>query len=160
MTLERAYLHALRVLAERTKASRVRWIIIGSASLAVQGVHIRPRDIDILTDMRGAFEFNTLLKDYENTPVRFSRSEIFESYFGIFKIEGVIVEVMGDLKMRYGNLWASLAELRVPKFVEIDGLRLPVAELHHQLASYEALNRKTDNKKVAELRKLVLGKSY
>src|SRR5207247_9560169 len=132
MTLERAYLHALRVLAERTKASRVRWIIIGSASLAVQGVHIRPRDIDILTDMRGAFEFNTLLKDYENTPVRFSRSEILESYFGIFKIEGVIVEVMGELKMRYGNQWTSKAGLEVRKFDEIDGLNLPVVKFQYQ----------------------------
>lgn len=154
MAISESFDAALSTISERLSLTKVRWVIIGSTSLALQGVSVQPNDIDILTDKSGALKINRKLKDYQFRPVRFSRTTSFESYFGSFVIGGVTVEVMGDLRIKYGGLWVALSgRLDCPVVVERNTMRLPVAPIAEQLASYEKLGRLTDARKVEEIRR-------
>jgi len=143
----------LKLIESKLRGSGVRWVLAGSVSLALQGVNVSPNDIDILTDKEGAFEINRIFKDYEVKPVRFRRSRFFQSYFGEFEIEGVKVEVMGDLKELVKGEWRSLSQrLSTSRIIEVEGIKLPVSPLEDQLKSYQALRRKKNSSKIQRIR--------
>ena len=143
----------LKLIESKLRGSGVRWVLAGSVSLALQGVNVSPNDIDILTDKEGAFEINRIFKDYEVKPVRFRRSRFFQSYFGEFEIEGVKVEVMGDLKELVKGEWRSLSwRLSTSRIIEVEGIKLPVSPLEDQLKSYQGLRRKKNSSKIQRIR--------
>jgi SAM-dependent methyltransferase len=149
----------LKIINRKLKNQKIKWVLVGSTSLALQGVKIKPKDIDILTDKEGAFRVNKLFKNYEVKPVEFGRlkiggKELFESYLGKFKIKGVKVEIMGNLKEKLGRKWIYLHKgLKSPKIIEFQGMRLPVSPLKEQLKSYSRLGRKKDFIRVKKIKK-------
>lgn len=154
--VERRIIEALKVVYAKFKDEEIRWVLIGTTSLALQGLDIVIRDIDILTDRAGAFMIGELLREYEVKPVEFGRSGIFESYYGVFEIEDCIVEVMGELKERIGEGWLSaIQRLDCPKIVQIEGMGIPVSSLEEQLMAYERLGRKGDLASIEKIRQVL-----
>lgn len=145
-------IEALRIIDQKLKDQKIKWVLVGSTSLALQGVKIKPKDIDILADKEGAFKLNELLKEYEIKPIKFSSSELFESYLGELKINEIKVEVMGNLKERIDNKWCSLSKRLIPKIIKIGELKIPVSSLEEQLAAYEKFGRKKDSIKIQKIK--------
>jgi hypothetical protein len=73
---------ALRIICDKLTQRDIRWVLMVSTSLALQGVNITPLDIDILTDKNGAYEINELLKSYEVQPVEYRQLRRLRSYLG------------------------------------------------------------------------------
>jgi hypothetical protein len=143
---------ALKLVCKEMETSNVRWVLAGSLSLALQGVKVEPNDIDLLTDRRGAFRINAILKKYEKKEVTYSETEKVSSFLGIFEIQGVKVEVMGAYRERQGARWVSLSKrLENPRIIGIDGVRIPVSPIEDQLASYRRSKRPKDVEKVEEI---------
>jgi hypothetical protein len=135
-------LAALKIINEKLKSRKIRWVLAGTTGLALQGVEISPNDIDILTDKEGALKINELLKEYEVKPVKFRRSKIFESYFGKFKISNVEVDVIGNLRVKLSNRWKSVELLS--NTVEMDGTKIRVYPIREALKAYRIMKRKKD----------------
>ena len=145
-------LEVLRFLSQELRKANVRWVLEGSLSLALQGVHTEPRDIDILTDRQGAFKTNEILKKYEEKQVEYSENDKLASYLGIFKINDVKVEVKGAYKEKEGDQWVKLSNrLEKPRIIEVDGFRVPVTPLEEQLVSYKRSTRRGDIEKIHEI---------
>jgi hypothetical protein len=126
--------------------------LAGSLSLALQGVNVEPHDIDLLTDRQGAFRINAMLKKYEKKKVDYSETEKVSSFFGVFEMQGVKVEVMGDYRERQSTKWVSLSKrLANPKIIKVDGIRIPVSPLEDQLVSYRRSKRPKDGEKVRKI---------
>jgi hypothetical protein len=121
-------MQALKLLCKSLETSGVRWVLGGSLSLALQGVDVKPHDIDLLTDRQGAFRINAILKEYEKKKVTYSETEKVSSSFGVFEIQDVKVEVMGNYREKQGTKWVDLSEILAdPRIIEIDGMRIPVS---------------------------------
>jgi len=152
---------ALKLVCKDLETSNVRWVLAGSLSLALQGVKVEPNDIDLLTDRRGAFRINAILKKYEKKEVTYSETEKVSSFLGIFEIQGVKVEVMGAYRERQGTRWVSLSKrLENPRIIGIDGVRIPVSPIEDQLASYRRSKRPKDVEKVEEISQSARGLKF
>jgi len=150
--IENKLLTALKLLTKKLEGKNIKWIVVGSLSLALQGVKIKPKDIDILTNRKGAYRINSILKEYEVKPVKFEKSKIFSSYLGKFRIKKVKVEVMGNLKARVNGKWVSLmSRLKHPQYVKIKNAKIPVSRLEEQLKVYAKIKR---NKNPVRVRKI------
>lgn len=154
--VSKKFIKVLKIITQKLKNQKIKWVLIGSTSLALQGVKVKQKDIDILTNKKDVFKINKLLKHYEIHPVKFGSFEIFESYFGEFKIENIKVEVIADLKVKLGNKWTS-KRLPSQKTLEIDGMKITVLPLSEELKAYERLGRKKDFTKIKKI-KLALKK--
>ncbi len=140
---------ALKVIVERLEKHNIEWVLAGTLSLALQGVNIEPKDVDILTNAEDALKTNLVFKDFLVREVSFSRYDLFESYFGEFNIFGVKVEVMGDLREKIGGEWLVLNDrLGNVEFVKVDSFFVPVPPLQDQLVAYEKLGREKDVEKI------------
>ncbi|NQT85087.1 hypothetical protein HQ563_18880 [bacterium] len=137
------YVGVLRKLHVRLNEAGVKWVVTGSVSFAIQGLPVEPNDIDIQTDRAGAYEIERLFSEFVTKRVAFSSTEKIRSHFGALLMDGIEVEIMGDLQKRLGDgTWEPPLDLnRHKRFVEAGGMRIPVLSLEYEYEAYLKLGR-------------------
>ena len=143
MKIDPTYLDALRKIYTRLKASDVNWVVTGSLGFALQKVPVTPHDIDLQTDEAGAYEIERLFSEHVIRKVAFSCVENIRSHFGALVIDGITVEIMGDISKRLEDgTWEEPVDLeRYKQFVEIKGMQVPVLSLEYESQAYLKLGR-------------------
>jgi hypothetical protein len=125
------------------------WALMGSLASVLQGMpDYVPPDIDLVTTMRGAYAMEKGIATIGKTvrPVSLSTAGPYTSYFGVFDVKGVKVEVMGDLiiacedgSLRAEDHWSRWSErVRVLHFRK---LHIPVVPLEWQIVANALLTR-------------------
>jgi Aminoglycoside-2''-adenylyltransferase len=125
------------------------WALVGSTASVLQGFpNYRPPDIDLATTMEGAYVMSRCIGNAGNVirPVRYSVRPPYSSYFGIFEVLGVKVEVMGDLVIRcadgvidVSDHWARWSD--TVRICQLDDLHIPVVPLEWQIIANAMLGR-------------------
>ena len=141
--IEAQYLVALREICSHLKDCQAVWVITGSLGMALQGVDLIVHDIDIQTDRHGAFEIESRFPERVVEPVRCSQSERIRSYFGRLEMNGVKVEIMGDLQKRIDEKsWEEPVRVEAyQSWVTHDGMQIPVLSLEYEHQAYLKLGR-------------------
>ncbi|MFA4700940.1 nucleotidyltransferase domain-containing protein [Pyrococcus kukulkanii] len=136
------HLQVLRKLYDRLKDSGIVWAVTGSLGFALQGVPVEPHDIDIQTDRGGAYKIERLFSEFVIEPVKLKESEKIKSHFGVLRIDGIRVEIMGDIQKKVGNEWEPPVDVkRYRRFVKIEGMEVPVLDLEYEYQAYLKLGR-------------------
>ncbi|GAH37169.1 unnamed protein product [marine sediment metagenome] len=137
------YLKALRNINARLNNTSVNWAVTGSVGFALQGVPVEPNDIDIQTDKRGAYEIERHLSEFVTKRVKFSSTERIRSYFVELMIDGIKVEIMGDIQKRLEDgSWENPVDLEYHKrVVEVEGMKVSVLSLEYEYQAYMKLGR-------------------
>ena len=141
------------------------WALMGSLASVLQGMpDYTPPDIDLVCTAHGAYEMEGCLVQQGTTlrAVSLSTSGPYTSHFGIFEINGVKVEVMGDLiiKCDDGSLhaedhWSKWSQrVRVLHFRD---MHIPVVPLEWQIVANALLRRP---ERVAGCAKQLLAAGY
>ncbi len=151
------YFKVLRKLNSRLNDTKVNWAVTGSLSLMLQGLQIEPKDIDIKTNESGVYEIEKCFSEFVTKKVIFSIDEKICSHFGVLMIEGVKVEIMGDVQMRHENgTWEQPLDITAYKrIVEVEGMQIPVLPLEYEYKAYLKLGR---FERVELLKKVLIGK--
>jgi hypothetical protein len=141
--IETQYLAALCKIYSRLKDCRAVWVITGSLGMALQGIDLEVHDIDIQTDRHGAFEIESKFPENIIEPVYYSPSERIRSYFGKLEIEGIQVEIMGDIQKRIDEkTWEEPVQVEhYQRWINIDGMQIPVLSLEYEYQAYLKLGR-------------------
>ena len=141
--IDARYINVLSKIYRKLEKKPVNWVVTGSLGFALQGLPVRPNDIDIQTDETGAYEVERLFVQRVTEPVKVREEKKMRSHFGVLNIDGVRVEIMGDIrkKTETGD-WGDPVELdRFKEYVEISGMRVPVLSLSYEYRAYLALGR-------------------
>ncbi len=139
----RGHIRALQKLYEKLHDSDVNWVVTGSLAMALQGVPVDVHDIDIQTDEAGTYEIERLFSESITRKVSFSTTEKIRSHYGALAIDGIEVEIMGDIQKRMpDDSWEEPVDIdRHKTFVEVDGMRVPVLTLEYEYSAYQHLGR-------------------
>jgi|SRR5579872_1713189 len=134
---------ALRHVAGCLASTDILWVVTGSAGFALQGVPVEVHDLDIQTDAAGAYAIAQRFAKHIVQPVSFAVADRIRSHFGVLEIEGLRVELMGDIaKRRPDGSWDDPVPLaRYRRFVAFDELRIPVLDLAYEAQAYRQLGR-------------------
>ena len=141
--IDMSYSKAMRRIYRSLHDKPVNWVVTGSFSFALQGVPVTPDDIDLQADLAGALAIEQHLLKYVVRKVKFSTNEKIRSHFGELLINGVKVEIMGDIqKRREDGSWEKPVDLEPYKqFVEFRGMTIPVLALEYEYEAYMKLGR-------------------
>ena len=126
---------ALREIASTLNAAGLSYKVVGGASLALHGLPLPVRDIDIETDAAGAYRFQELFAGQVSQPVALGSTELYRSHFGRFDFAGVLVEVIGDNQRREGTDWAPTRAL-TEEVIDLDGVPVRVSWLEEETLAY------------------------
>jgi hypothetical protein len=159
-TIPPELVHTLATIQDLSSRNNVRWVLVGSLSLAIQGVKVPANDIDIATDEEGAFRLGELLQEFVIRPIVWTEGAEFASYFGQFALKGVSVEVMGNFHAWEGGRWVDLScRLDDPVLATVQDFQVPVSRLEDQLASYKNSRRDKDRFKADAIESALRGAS-
>ncbi len=134
--IDPTFLNVLRQLYARLSATNINWAVTGSLCFALQGVPVdEVHDIDLQSDEAGVYEIERLFADNVIRKVTLSTSSNIRSHFGALLIDGVKVELMGDIEKRPNDDadWDDPVDLnRVKRHVQVDEMRVPVLDLEYE----------------------------
>ena len=145
---------------KKLKNKNIDWVIVGTASLALQGMDLRPADIDIFTTKNGAFEIFDALKEYGVQEIGHSvgPAGTLYSWFGKLKINDLIVEINGDPESRSRDGgWIKSKALSRKGYIRINNHEIPILPIKAEL---EEVENPEKLKREKDLRKIQLIKEY
>jgi hypothetical protein len=138
------HLRVLRRVCAALRDGGVTWVLTGSMGLALRGVPLTPGDIDIQTDEAGAYEIERRLAGFVTEPVAYGAAPHIRSHYGKLKIDGVQVEIMGDIQRHLDrDEWSPVADLgALVEHVTIEeDMQVPVLPLAYEHRAYLELGR-------------------
>ena len=138
------FLHALREIHRRMAETDVVWVVTGSLGLAIKGIPVTPHDIDIQTDRTGVEAFARLFAEEMVEAPYFRESAHTRSWFAVFEIGGVTVEVMGDVQHRdEDGFWEEPPNLEANRlFIQVADMSLPTLSLVFEEDAYRRMGRR------------------
>ena len=141
--IEDQHLNTLRKIYTRLEDNKVNWVITGSLGMALQGMTVDVHDIDIQTDKDGAYEIERRFSEYIVKPVSYIISERIRSHLGELEIDGIKVEIMGDIQKRSEDqVWEDPVKVELYKcWIGINGIQIPVLSLEYEYQAYLKLGR-------------------
>jgi len=135
---------ALKIVIEKLKG--LNYALIGSVNLYIQGIDLESRDIDILTNPDEIKKIVEILKEYQTKEMYFDKSEGRNSYRTFFEINGVEIEVLGNVD----NMSRSKDSLDKKILIKYKDIEIPCISLEDELEVYRKMDRKDKVKLVKE----------
>ncbi len=137
------HLQALHTLYERLNHTEIHWAITGSLGFALHGIPVAVHDIDVQTDREGVYLIERCFADCVVRPVEFCTTERIRSHFGMLCVDGVKVEIMGDIQKRLPDgEWDEPPDLPAyTKRLLVEGMSVPVLTLVYEHEAYLRLGR-------------------
>lgn len=114
--------------------------LTGGTAVALQGVPIPVKDVDIEMDAQGIYQFQQIFSSRAIQPVAYVEGQLYRSHFGRFDIDGVIVEVMADLEWHYEQGWKPVGT-RYMNTVHVEGVPVQVTWLEEETLAYQRRGR-------------------
>ena len=141
--VEKEYLRVLKKILGRLHGSDIPWAITGSLGFALQGVPVKPHDIDVQTDREGAYEIERLLSEFVIERVHFVSAERIRSHLGVLSVDGIKVEIMGGIEKRNAaGEWQPVDDLRrYIRVAVVENVKIPVLSLQYEYEAYMQLGR-------------------
>ncbi|MDP1714298.1 MAG: hypothetical protein Q8L41_06080 [Anaerolineales bacterium] len=133
----------LVLLIEKIHPAELPWALTGSAGLRLQGVDISVNDLDLQTDAQTIYVLEQKLAEFMKVPVHVWESEHTLSHHGQAEINGLQVELLGDMRHRsLAGIWEPAVEIAsVCVWVNWRELQVPVISLKHEALAYEKMGR-------------------
>lgn len=135
----------IKIYPELTNPARkpINWAVTGSLGMALHGMQMEIHDIDLQTDKEGAYEIERRLVTSLVKLVHFKASERIRSYFGVFEVGGIKIEIMGDMQhLNDDQKWdAQVAIESCRDWVDLEGMHIPVMTLEHEAEAYLKMGR-------------------
>jgi S-adenosylmethionine-dependent methyltransferase len=125
----------LTEIAARLETARVPYKIVGGTAIALHGVRVPVRDIDIETTTAGAYRFQELFSEQVVQPVGLSDNGSNRSHFGRFDFDGLSVEVMGDIERLQDGEWRPTGNLTESRLT-LQGQMVRVSWLEEETLAY------------------------
>jgi hypothetical protein len=156
LDLPEQHTHVLSLLVRRVPPTEYLWALTGSAGLRLQGVDLSVHDLDLQTDAKNVFLLERELAEFMKIPVHIWEMEHTLSYYGQAEIDGLQVELLGDIRHRRPDgTWD--VPLNIPSvlvWVKWQSLQVPVLSLVQEAIAYEKMGRREKAERIrAALRK-------
>jgi len=143
MSVPQPLLAVLRTIAQQLHGTSITWAVTGSCSLALQGLPVTVHDIDLRTTAHDAYALEALFPSYQERPVNFASTDTVQSHFGALEINGIQVEILGEMQHRLPDgTWEPIVDMnRFKVWVALDDIELPVMSLAFLYQAYQLLGR-------------------
>jgi len=143
LELPEMHTQVLSTLMALIPPTRYAWVLTGSAGLRLQGVDTPVYDLDLQTGKKTVYELEKNLKKFMKVAVHPWESEHTLSLHGQAEINGVTVELIGDIKHRQsGGAWDGPEDISKNRiWVTWRDHEIPVFPLNFEAGAYAKMGR-------------------
>lgn len=137
--LNQNFIDTLKLVSNRLTSNGFIWAIIGSTNLALQGIDVSPRDLDIISTMDVLPKIKSIFQEYEVAEIEERGSAISGSYWRVvMHINGIEIEVLGE---KENGIYVDrlLAGNKIE--ISLDGVNISCLALESELQAYRDTGR-------------------
>jgi hypothetical protein len=125
----------VNILAGKLKDTN--FAFIGSINLYLQGLDVKPRDIDILTTPEDIKKIDKILAEYRTKDIYYDESEGRNSWRSFYEINGIEIEILGNVN----NLCRDPKSLDQRITILHGEHQVPCVSLENELKAYKKMGR-------------------
>lgn len=149
--LSESFVSALRVVEVQLRGVGISWAVIASTNLALQGMVVVPRDVDVVVEVSQLERVRELFAEFSPSPVKKLNVSTSESAWSVTcTINDVVVEFLGE---RITGYYVSKLLGGKIKYVQIERVRLPCLLLKDEAEIYASTNKPHKTKMILEFLK-------
>ena len=142
---------AIKIITERLKKNRIKWAVIGSTNLALQGMRITPRDLDVVVTLSDLKNIPKIFSEYPASRIKKLKSITEEPAWEVkIEIGDVKVQILGEKES--GEYVNKLLKSRIT-YLEVDGIKVPCFTLETEADAYSETNREEKAKLIKKFLK-------
>lgn len=136
-----SFLDVIEYICIKLINTRILWALTGSLNHAMQGVNIKPNDIDIISDKSGIYAIEKIFRQYIAKPVCYSEQSSLRSHYGMLRISNISVDLMSDVEnLLKSGIWDSHVGWQDNiQQIKFRNSIVPVLSLGYELATYRKL---------------------
>jgi len=145
---------ALEKIAALLDGSDLRYVVGGSTGLALRGARLgrAPRDVDLYADEAEVRAVHALLQAYSIDEPRYDESGRYRSILSHYRIDGAVVELVGDFRIAAGasDYATEVAAVLFPACdrIVLGDVAVPVVPPGHELV-FNLLRERADRAELA-----------
>ena len=136
---------ALKIIYNKLEDTSIKYIVVGSTNLALQGMDKTPNDIDIITEFKNLEKIKEIFKSSEIKKLT-SPSGVF--YWETnFKLNDIEISFMGEKSN--GNYTPKLLNNKI-KSIKLDFFEIPCLTLEAESQAYSETHREEKAKLIRD----------
>ncbi len=143
--LNNKFANTLKIVAQRLNQAKINWTLIASINLALQGLNIEPKDIDILVSFTDKEEIKKVFQDFKIIEAGQCANTKHEKIK--LSIEKVEVEFCCE---RQNGFYRQFLSGGGTVNVRLDSLAIPCLKLENEIIAYQYLGRPDKVKLIKE----------
>ncbi len=139
--INKKFKEAIRLICIRLRGKKINWAVIGTTNLALQGIKIKPNDLDIVVNRNSLKTIADLFNNFIVQPIKKQTSaikDIPDFYELKLKIKRIDVHVSGEER---GSLF--LRGMKNKKMIRLENVNVPCLSLKSGMEVYLKMGRKS-----------------
>lgn len=132
--IDNKFKDAIKILHSILIKDKIKWAIIGSTNLMMQGMDVEPKDLDIVVRLKDLHKIPQLFSEYDPSPIKELKVEFGSPGFEVkFEMSGVNVQFLGE-----EDDGEYVSRLNNGKIIDvaIDNIKVPCLTLLAQREAY------------------------
>lgn len=131
---------AIKIIHKLMNENKIKWALIGSTNMQLQGINVNPHDLDIVVQLKDLEKIREIFSDYNASAVKKLKPLTDEPSWEVkLKIKNVKVQILGERDT--GEYVSKLLANKLTK-KKIDDIKIPCFTLEAEAQSYTETNRK------------------
>ena len=136
--MKKEIIEALKIIHE--KMQDIKWYLIGSANLSLQGMDFSPNDLDIIVSVVDFPEISKIFNEFLISDMGQIKSSIKDVKLWKLKlkINNIDIEILGE---DLGGFYIKDLKNSKLDFIKLGEITIPCRTLESEINAYEKLNR-------------------
>ncbi len=136
--LNKKFIEAIKIISKKLNG-KVKWSLIASTNLALQGMDVKPQDLDIVVRFEDLKKMPELFSDYNASEVKkIEKWKENPAWEVKLDINGVEVQILGENDN--GEYVSKLIANKLTK-ISLEGSEIPCFTLKAEIQTYEETSR-------------------
>ncbi len=140
--INKNFKEAIKIIHQLMSENKIKWALIGSTNMQLQGIDIVPNDLDIVIQLKDLEKMREIFSEYNVSAVKelkpLSHIDTRKLEF-TFEIDNLLIQVIGEIEK--GLYINKLLSNRFKK-IKIDDIEIPCFALEAEAQTYAEINRK------------------
>jgi len=136
--IESNFREVFKIIYEKLKENEINWAVIGSTNMKLQGMKVKPRDLDIIIHLKDLVKMKDIFSEYEVSPITKLKPIVNSAWEIILNIKDVEVQFLGE---KEGGVYDRKLIEENLVYINIDRLKIPCFKLEIDARAYEQTGR-------------------